>query len=91
MLQAGIIQNGLLEVLSVAAEVMVKAEQDASQTSKDAKPHYAARIALSKAVRPCLCVEIPNAACLSRPLSSEACATCCVCPICLHEGSLAAT
>ncbi len=44
------IQQSLVDSLSAAATVLVKAEQDTSGTSKDARPHCAARIALSKAV-----------------------------------------
>ena len=44
------IQQSLVDSLSAAATVLVKAEQDTSGTLKDARPHCAARIALSKAV-----------------------------------------
>lgn len=43
-----------MDSLAAAATILLKAEQDTSGTSKDARPHCAARNALSKAVIPTL-------------------------------------
>ena len=43
-----------MDSLAAAATLLMKAEQDTSGSSKDARPHCAARIALSKAVIPAL-------------------------------------
>lgn len=47
-------QRSLVDILYAAATILVKAEQDTSGSLKDARPHCAARIALSKAVSCCL-------------------------------------
>ena len=50
MAQVWEVQQSLVDSLSAAAMILVKAGLDSSASAKDARPHCAARIALSKAV-----------------------------------------
>ena len=57
------VQQSLVDSLNAAAMALAKAEQDSSASLKDARPHCAARIALSEAVSPPFPGEIiPRAA-----------------------------